>query len=186
MCWILLNQLNRSCEVKQINMELISAVSGNYSVCLQRPLKAYWRCSFQQGGLIDGSVQPCQNCIQNFTAVLSLGFNSWKKTQLKRTINVSRWPPTSFTLVFPKPHGIKTFLRFLGAGSSQKKGRSWVLCVLKTRHIKTETEITAEVLKLLHSVMSLIKCSTAEKELYISKNVRIIPQSVKIPIFKCD
>lgn len=40
-----------------------------------------------------------------------------------------------------------------------------MLCVLKTRHIKTETLITAEVLKLLHTVMSLIKCSTAEKKI---------------------
>lgn len=59
-----------------------------------------------------------------------------------------------------------------------------MLCVLKTRHIKTETLITAEVFKLFHSVMSLTKCSAAEKELCISKNVRMIPQSIKIPILK--
>lgn len=59
-----------------------------------------------------------------------------------------------------------------------------MLCVFKTRHIKTETLITVEVLKLFHSAMSLIKCSTAEKKLRISKNVRTIPQSIKIPILK--
>lgn len=61
-----------------------------------------------------------------------------------------------------------------------------MFCVLKTRHVKRETLITAEVLKLLHSVMSLIKCSTAEKELYISKKVRTVLKSIEILILKCE
>jgi len=61
-----------------------------------------------------------------------------------------------------------------------------VFCVLKTTCIKSETLITAEVLKLLHSVISLIKCSTAKKELNISEKVEMVPQSMKIPILKCE